>query len=392
MASRLAHAILLGQLLALLIAATASASTALAAAGVSLPALQSAAVYALLAAVYGGARLASHGLARPLARPWWQYAALAALDVEANYLVVTAFRHTSITSVTLLDCWSIPVALALTRALGLAAYRRGHVGGAALCVLGLALLLAGDRAAGGGGGSAVTPGNNLLGDLFVVLGASLYAGCNVLQEHLLGDVDPGELLAMLGAFGAGLSLVQGLALEAGAAAAAPWTLSLAGPWAGYAAAMFSFYSLVPYELEWGGAAILNLSLLSSDLWTAAARLAFFGGFSAPAAAAFAAAFVFVAAGIALYSASGEAKRGGGGDGGGGGGYKRVTGICSDEYFGVIEGGEEAEEGEEGREGSGSSGARAKSGGGAAAAAGPATELVATPPSAREGVPASEVFR
>lgn len=390
MAPRLMHAIGLGQILALLIAATASASTVLARAGVTLPALQSAANYLLLAVVNGGFRLFKHGTTRSLARPWWQFAALALLDVEANFLVVLAFKYTSITSVTLLDCWSIPVALALTRALGLAAYRRGHYGGAALCVLGLAILLAGDRAGTVGADSAgsgdSSSGNYLLGDLLVVLGASLYAACNVLQEHLLGDVDPGELLAMLGAFGLVLSLLQGAALEIPAALSAPWTLSLLWPWFGYAAAMFGFYSLVPYELEMGGAAILNLSLLSSDLWTAAARLVFFGGFSAWAAAAFAVAFAFVAAGIALYSASGEAKRGGDGEaGGGGGGYKRVTGISSDDYFGAIEGGEAAEDGEEGLriDVGGSSAARGKSS---------EVALVVTPPSARASVPASEVFR
>lgn len=130
----------------------------------------------------------------------------------------------------------------------------------------------------------------------------------MLQEHLLGDVDPAELLSMLGIFGLVLSLVQGLPLELPTALHAPWKLSSIGPWIGYGMAMFSFYSLVPYELEWGGAAILNLSLLSSDLWTAMARLVFFGGFSAWSALSFGVAFIFVAAGIALYTQTGEVKR------------------------------------------------------------------------------------
>ena len=33
---------------------------------------------------------------------------------------------------------------------------------------------------------------------------------------------------------------------------------------------------MPYELKWGGAALLNISLLASDLWTALARFFFFG--------------------------------------------------------------------------------------------------------------------
>ena len=47
--------------------------------------------------------------------------------------------------------------------------------------------------------------------------------------------------------------------------------------AGFDAAMFSFYSLVPFVLQWSGVAVLNLSLLSSDLWAGAARAILFGG-------------------------------------------------------------------------------------------------------------------
>ena len=119
---------------------------------------------------------------------------------------------------------------------------------------------------------------------------------------------------MLGIFGLVLSLCQGLPLELPTALHAPWHLSAIGPWIGYGLAMFSFYSLVPYELEWGGAAILNLSLLSSDLWTAMARLVFFGGFSEWSALSFTIAFLFVAAGIAFYSHTGEVKRSGDVDG------------------------------------------------------------------------------
>ena len=81
-----------------------------------------------------------------------------------------------------------------------------------------------------------------------------------------------------------------------------------------------------------------------------ARLLFFGGFSTWNAISFIIAFTFVAAGIAVYSYAGEAKRDGDGSGGdsfdfirdgnrfrggeGGGKYQRVQGISSDDYFGA----------------------------------------------------------
>eukprot|EP01032_Pedospumella_encystans_P033469 gene33469-37825_t len=41
---------------------------------------------------------------------WW-YVFAAILDVEANYLVLLAYNYTTITSVMLLDCFTIPVAM-----------------------------------------------------------------------------------------------------------------------------------------------------------------------------------------------------------------------------------------------------------------------------------------
>ena len=55
-------------------------------------------------------RLGTHrsSLSEPARSHWPQCAGLALLDVEATYLVVLAYRFTSLTSVTLLDCTTIP--------------------------------------------------------------------------------------------------------------------------------------------------------------------------------------------------------------------------------------------------------------------------------------------
>lgn len=85
---------------------------------------------------------------------------------------------------TLLDSFTIPMVVALSAGLLGATYRRGHYAGAGLCLAGLLLLVLTDRSGGGGGGGAPNP---LLGDALVLLGATLYALCNVLQELLLGE-------------------------------------------------------------------------------------------------------------------------------------------------------------------------------------------------------------
>lgn len=189
LSSPLHRATALGQLLALLIAITASTSTVLARLGLSFPTLQLVLNYSLLAVAYGYLHF-GRNKNRGLSRPAWHYALLAVLDVEANFLVVTSFRFTSVTSVTFLDAWSIPVALMLTRLLALATYKRGHYVGAALCVLGLGLLVVTDKH-GPQGEATAWSSNALLGDVLVVLGATLYGAGNVLQEHLLGK--PGDL-------------------------------------------------------------------------------------------------------------------------------------------------------------------------------------------------------
>ena len=95
----------------------------------------------------------------------------------------------------------------------------------------------------------------------------------------------------------------------------------------FSAALFSFSSLTPCVLMWGSAAILNLSLLSSDLWAALARIALFGeftsipadleaapgmalstvlagGFTPISGASFVASFVLVGSGLVVYYLAG----------------------------------------------------------------------------------------
>jgi len=120
--ARLARTLALGQAISLLVAITGVCSSLLAARGVSVPTSQSVINYYLLALCYGGYRLlrarrdsgsGSGGSGVAPATPWWAYAVLALVDVEANYLVVKAYAYTSMTSVMLIDCWSIVVAMAL---------------------------------------------------------------------------------------------------------------------------------------------------------------------------------------------------------------------------------------------------------------------------------------
>ena len=205
----------LAQCTAFLTALSATASTALANRGASAPAWQSFFIYVLLGGLYvpyharqksreaeaegaGGQGLGFTDLAPPppstplstgltaqgspgSSRTPARYALLAFIDTQANYWIVKAFRYTSLTSVTLLDCAAVPFSMALSVAILGSSYSRAHIAGGALSFGGLALLVLTDTESGGGSGGSNPP----LGDFMVIVAAALYASSNVLQERAL---------------------------------------------------------------------------------------------------------------------------------------------------------------------------------------------------------------
>ncbi|XP_078434783.1 uncharacterized protein LOC144705828 isoform X2 [Wolffia australiana] len=192
-AERVARVLLLGQIVSLLLAATSFSSSQIARRGVDAPLTQSFFTYFSLALVYGGVSLFRR---RKLLAPWHWYLALAIVDVQGNYLVVKAYQYTSITSATLLDCWTIPWVIVLTWLVLGTRYSIPQFMGAATCVAGLGLVLLSDAWDSTGGGK-----RPLLGDALVIAGTLFYALSNVGEEFFVKKKDRVELLAMLGFFG-----------------------------------------------------------------------------------------------------------------------------------------------------------------------------------------------
>ncbi len=94
--------IIFGQVLALLLTGTGVFSELLAGAGADIPCFQSLCNYLLLTLFWFRT-----GLRRPEVAIW-KYFVVALCDVEGNYLLVMAYQYTTITSVQLLDCFTIP--------------------------------------------------------------------------------------------------------------------------------------------------------------------------------------------------------------------------------------------------------------------------------------------
>ncbi|PKA49940.1 hypothetical protein AXF42_Ash019256 [Apostasia shenzhenica] len=257
--------LVLGQFVSLLITSTGFSSSELSRRGINAPTSQSFLNYLLLAIFYGGILIYRR---QWLQLKWWYYVLLAVVDVEANYLVVKAYQYTSLTSIMLLDCCTIPSVIFLTWMFLKTKYGLRKFVGMGICVAGLVLVVFSDVHSSDRSGGQ----NPLKGDLLVIGGSILYAISNVFEEFLVKEGDRMELMAMLGLFGGIVSACQISILERRELSSIHWTAGAVLPFVGFALAMFLFYSTVPVILKICGSAMLNLSLLTSDMWAVLIRI------------------------------------------------------------------------------------------------------------------------
>ncbi|XP_048837063.1 solute carrier family 35 member F2-like isoform X3 [Brienomyrus brachyistius] len=107
----------------------------------------------------------------------------------------------------------------------------------------------------------------LLGDGLVLLSALMYAVTNLGQEF---SVKHGSLLdfpGMMGLFGILISGIQCAALEQKDITAIRWNWRIGLLFAAYALCLFLLYSLMPLVIRLTSATTVNLSLLTSDIFS-----------------------------------------------------------------------------------------------------------------------------
>ncbi|KAL9239288.1 hypothetical protein vseg_013625 [Gypsophila vaccaria] len=286
--------VLLGQLVSFVMALIGFSSSFLATHGVDAPITQSFFTYLCLTVVYGSIKLFRGG---KLMVPWYYYVPLGFVDVQGNYLVIKAFQFTSITSVTLFDCWTIPWVMVLTYFFIGTRYSIWQYVGATTCILGLALVLLSDAGVAGGGGS-----KPLIGDFLVIAGTLFYALSNVGEEFCVKQKDLVEVISMLGVFGLLVSICEIALLERQTLESIKWSTDVILGFAGYAAATFLFYTLVPFLLKLSGATLFNLSALTSDMWAVLIRILFY---HEEVGWLYYVSFAIVALGLVIYSLSEE---------------------------------------------------------------------------------------
>ncbi|GAU88601.1 hypothetical protein RvY_01271 [Ramazzottius varieornatus] len=268
---------LLGQVCSTLLCGTAVTSTYLMQKGVNCPTAQSFLNYLLIGVVYsiafGYKSNKSYGLSTAFRERWWKYLILAVIDVEGNYLMVKAYHYTTLTSVQLLDCTTIPVVLILSCVVLQYRFRALHYIGVILCVAGAVAMVFGDLFTKK---SDEEGANRLMGDLMVLGGSVCYGFSNVAEEYVVKTYSRLEYLSLLGIFGSVVNGIQLVALEKnelGNINWIDWEISLY--FVLFAMFLFALYSLVPYLMRKAGATIFNLSILSADFYALVVGLTLF---------------------------------------------------------------------------------------------------------------------
>ncbi|KAM9566904.1 solute carrier family 35 member F2 [Guaruba guarouba] len=260
--------IILGQMLSLFICGTAVTSQYLAEQfQVNTPMFQSFINYSLLLLIYTtmlAFRTGSDSLWQILKQRWWKYIILGLADVEANYMIVKAYQYTTLTSVQLLDCFGIPVLMALSWFILRARYRLIHFLAVAVCLLGVGAMVGADILAGrqDNEGSDV-----VIGDVLVLLGASLYAISNVSEEYIVKNLSRVEFLGMVGLFGTVISGLQLAIVEHREIMRIQWNWKIALLFTAFALCMFGLYSFMPVVIKVTSATSVNLGILTADLYS-----------------------------------------------------------------------------------------------------------------------------
>ncbi|KAF7206793.1 transcript variant X5 [Nothobranchius furzeri] len=199
---------------------------------------------------------------------WWKYLVMGLADVEANYAVVKAYQFTTLTSIQLLDCFVIPVLMALSWFFMKTRYKLVHFVAVMVCLLGVGAMVGADFLAGRVQGSTSdVRGDVLLGDGLVLLSAILYAVSNICQEHTVKNGSLVEFLGMMGLFGSLISGVQLAVLETHAVSSIKWDRFIILLFGLYISMMYALYSFMPVVVRLTSATAVNLSLLTADLFS-----------------------------------------------------------------------------------------------------------------------------
>ncbi|RHZ14944.1 hypothetical protein DYB37_005205 [Aphanomyces astaci] len=236
-----------------------------------------------------------------LVHRWWtredgssHYTLLAFADVEANFLVVLAYKYTTISSAMLLDCFTLPVVMFLSITFLHAKYATQHYAGVGLCLFGICFLIVSDIMNYKDSSFASDSFNTtaLVGDALSLLGATIYGISNVAQEYFVKTKSRSEFLGNLGLHGFVICGIQAYVVEHDAFVAITWY--------GISLASITYILNLDHDimLRDGDSAIFNMSLLTSDFFGVLAGIYLF---HESLSWLYCVGFVCILAGLAVYT-------------------------------------------------------------------------------------------
>mmetsp|Transcript_22111 Transcript_22111/g.34012 ORF Transcript_22111/g.34012 Transcript_22111/m.34012 type:complete len:492 (-) Transcript_22111:249-1724(-) len=242
----------------------------------------------------------------PIHAPAWAYFAVAVLDVEGMYMMCLAYKYTTLTSIMLLDALAVPSAMLFSYFILKRRYVPVHILGAGLCILGVSINVFADNsehvknihkeefgtsvqsiniASDITTSSSATGGDQfpykVAGDMLAAMAAFLFGANDCFIEHIVRNYGGAtEFLGTRGLFGAIIALTQAVLLESESIANffRPKTdeeLQAKGSCSVHEASMLLliFVALNSFRyigfsnfLLYSETALLNLSLLTGDLW------------------------------------------------------------------------------------------------------------------------------
>jgi len=207
----------------------------------------------------------------PIEGDLWVYFLLAFLEVEALYFTVLAYRYTTITSASLLLSMSVPSAMAASKILLKWKYGLAHIIGVCICLIGavsnVLIDFEDDEK-----GKDVKFEHKVIGDFLATVGAVLLGVTDALVEFMCKKCSSQEYLSMMGIFGTIISIVQVFLVEKeaitmyfgnNAICSKEWKFGLL---AAFTLANYLNLTLQAYFLRISEASLMNLSVLTSDLF------------------------------------------------------------------------------------------------------------------------------
>ncbi|KAL3793131.1 hypothetical protein HJC23_005633 [Cyclotella cryptica] len=207
---------------------------------------------------------------------WYYYFIVAFIEAQAYYLIFLAFRYTSFTFVYISDALAIPSAMIFSRMLMKKRYSCTHLLGGLVCISGIVINTISDMEKNDPL-EKVSSTEHMKGDLLAILGAVLLGLDDVLSEIIVTDYGGvNEMLFMKGFFGTIISIVQLIIFELDSVSSLFGTSESSSCETSRRMTLFSVHVLtraldVAGEMQFlylSEAALLNLSLLTSDLYAA----------------------------------------------------------------------------------------------------------------------------